>query len=193
MTVLPEEASMAENAVIVGVGSGLSASLARLFAREGMKVALAARNTAKLDALVKETGARAYECDASDPASVAALYQKLDKDFGPIDVAVYNASARARGPTTELDPQAVSNALMISCFGGFLVAQEAAKRMLPRGHGTILLTGASASVKGFPQSTAFAMGKFGLRGMAQSMAREFARQNIHVSHFVIDGGIRHGP
>ena len=183
---------MAETALIVGVGSGLSASLARLFAREGMTVALAARNTDKLGALVKETGARAYACDAGDPASVTKLYEQVDKDLGGLDVAVYNASARARGPVAELDPADVLRALTISCYGGFLVAQAAAKRMLARGRGTILLTGASASVKGYAQSAPFAMGKFGLRGLAQSMARELAPKGVHVAHFVIDGGIQQG-
>jgi len=185
---------VAETALIVGVGRGLSASLARLFAKEKIAVALAARNVGKLDALAKETGARVYECDASDAASVARLYERVDKDFGgALDIAVYNASRHGRGPVTELDPAAVQQAIMVLCFGGFLVAQQAAKRMLARGHGTILLTGASASVKGYPQSSLFAMGKFGLRGLAQSMARELAPQNIHVAHFVIDGSIRKGP
>src|SRR5258706_335918 len=103
-----KESAMAETALIVGVGSGLSASLARLFAREGMKVALAARNTDKLGALVKETGARAYACDAGDPASVATLYEQVDKDLGGLDVAVYNASARARGPVGMLAPDAIA-------------------------------------------------------------------------------------
>jgi NAD(P)-dependent dehydrogenase (short-subunit alcohol dehydrogenase family) len=187
------ESAMAEHALIVGVGSGLSASLARLFAREGITVALAARTPGKLDALAKETGARVYGCDAGDPASVTKLFAQLDKDFGTLDIAVYNASARARGKLVDLDAAAVANALMVSCYGGFLVAQAAAKRMLARGSGTILLTGASASVKGYAQSAPFAMGKFGLRGLAQSMARELAPQNIHVGHFVIDGGIRQGP
>jgi NAD(P)-dependent dehydrogenase (short-subunit alcohol dehydrogenase family) len=184
---------MAETALIVGVGRGLSASLARLFKREGMTVALAARNTDKLGTLVQETGAKAYACDAADPKSVAALYERVDRELGPLDVVVYNASARARGPVVELDAAAVQQALMVSCYGGFLVSQAAAKRMLANGKGTILLTGASASVKGYAQSAPFAMGKFGLRGLAQSMARELAPQNIHVAHFVIDGGIRQGP
>ncbi len=189
-----KEVVMAETALIVGVGRGLSASLARLFAKEKIAVALAARNTGKLDALAKETGARVYDCDASDPASVARLFERLDKDFGgALDIAVYNASGRARGPVTDLDPAAVQQAIMVTCFGGFLVAQQAASRMVKRGHGTILLTGASASVKGYPQSSSFAMGKFGLRGLAQSLARELAPQNVHVAHFVIDGGIRQGP
>jgi len=103
---------------------------------------------------------------------------------------VYNASARARGSFAELVPTEVAQAISVSAFGGFLVAQQAVKRMLPNKHGAILLTGASASVKGYPQSAPFAMGKFALRGMAQSMARELSPQGIHVAHFVIDGGIR---
>jgi NAD(P)-dependent dehydrogenase (short-subunit alcohol dehydrogenase family) len=177
-------------ALIVGAGKGLSASLARACAKRGMKVALAARNTEKLAALVAETGAKAYACDASQPAAVQVLFRSLDADLGAPALVVYNASARARGPFVELDPVAVARALEVSAYGGFLVAQEAAKRMLPLGHGSILLTGASASVKGYAQSAPFAMGKFALRGLAQSMARELAPKGIHVAHFVIDGGIR---
>ena len=179
-----------EIALIVGAGRGLSASLARLFAAQGMRVALAARHTDKLAGLATETGAKAYACDAADPASVDALFESVTKDMDVPNIVVYNASNRGgRGPVTELDPEAVRNALMITTFGGFLVAQAAAKRMIPAGGGTILLTGASASVKGFPNSSSFAMGKFGLRGLAQSLARELQPQNIHVGHFVIDGGI----
>ncbi len=178
-----------EKALIVGVGAGLSASLARLFAGEGMKVALAARNPDKLAALAEETGARAHACDASEPGDVDALFASVTADIGEPDIVVYNASNRARGPITDLDPEAVRTAIMISCFAGFLVAQAAAKQMTARGSGTILLTGASASVKGYPNSSSFAMGKFGLRGLAQSLARELQPRNIHVAHFVIDGGI----
>jgi NAD(P)-dependent dehydrogenase (short-subunit alcohol dehydrogenase family) len=177
-------------ALIVGAGKGLSASLARACAKRGMKVALAARNTEKLAALVAETGAKAYVCDASQPAAVHVLFRSLDADLGAPALVVYNASARARGPFVELDPVAVARALEVSAYGGFLVAQETAKRMLPLGRGSILLTGASASVKGYAQSAPFAMGKFALRGLAQSMARELAPKGIHVAHFVIDGGIR---
>ena len=180
---------MTETALIVGAGSGLSASLARLFASEGMRVALAARRTEKLGALVGETGARAYRCDASRREEVDALFASLGAELGPPNLVVYNASRRARGAITELDPEEVREALMVSCYAGFLVAQAAARAMLARGHGTILLTGASASVKGYARSAPFAMGKFGLRGLAQSLARELAPQNIHVGHVVIDGGI----
>jgi NAD(P)-dependent dehydrogenase (short-subunit alcohol dehydrogenase family) len=178
-----------EIALIVGAGSGLSASLARLFAREGMKVALAARGVDKLAELCTQTGARAYPCDAADPAQVEKLFDTASRDPGEPTVVVYNASARVRGPIEALDPARVKDALAVSAFAGFLVGQQAARRMLPRGAGTILFTGATASVKGFPQSASFAMGKFALRGLAQSMARELAPKGIHVAHVVIDGGI----
>ena len=182
-----------ETALIVGARQGLSASLARLFAAEGMHVAIAARNTDKLADLCSETGAKAFACDAGDPAQVNALFDAVTGELGEPDIVVYNASNRARGPVQGLDVEAVRTAIEISCFGGFLVAQAAAKQMIPRGSGTILLTGASASVKGYPNSSSFAMGKFGLRGLAQSLARELQPQNIHVAHFVIDGGILQGP
>jgi short-subunit dehydrogenase len=175
-------------ALIVGAGSGLSAALARAFAKAGMAVALAARSTDKLAALAKETGAKTYACDASDGAQVDKLFAALDGAGAP-DVVVYNASYRTRGPFTELVAAEVEKAIAVSAFGAFLVAQAAAKRMVPKGHGAILFTGASASVKGYAQSAPFAMAKFALRGLAQSMARELSPQGIHVAHFVIDGGI----
>ena len=177
-------------ALIVGSGSGLSASLARLLAREGFKVALAARNIEKLASLCESTGALAFACDATDLAQVSKLFQDVERKVGAPDVVIYNASARSRGPFVSLVATEVEQAIRTSAFGGFLVAQEAAKRMLPKGHGAILFTGASASVKGYAQSAPFAMGKFALRGLAQSMARELAPQGIHVAHFIIDGGIR---
>ena len=179
-----------EKAVIVGAGAGLSAALARLFAAEGMAVALAARNPDKLAALTSETGARAYGCDVTQPDAVAGLFAALDRDLGVPDIVVYNPSRRLAGPVESLDPEAVRDALMVTAFGGFLVAQAAARRMQARGSGSLLFTGASASVKGFARSAPFAMGKFGLRGLVQSLAREMAPQGIHVAHFIIDGGIR---
>ena len=178
-----------ERALIVGAGQGLSASLARLFAREGMRVALASRNPDKLAPLCEETGARAFACDVVDAGQVERLFSAVDQAFGGPDVVVYNPSARVRGPITGLDPAEVANALAVCAFGAFLVAQQAARRMLANKRGAILLTGASAGVKGYPQSAPFAMGKFALRGLAQSMARELSPQGIHVAHFVIDGGI----
>jgi NAD(P)-dependent dehydrogenase (short-subunit alcohol dehydrogenase family) len=177
-------------ALIVGAGEGLSASLARLFARENIKVALAARKIEKLGALCSETGARAYACNATEPDEVERLFGLVEREIGTPDIVVYNASGRARGTFVDLVPADVEQAIEVSAFGGFLVAQQAARRMLPGKRGAILFTGASASVKGYAQSAPFAMGKFALRGLAQSMARELSPQGIHVAHFVIDGGIR---
>jgi NAD(P)-dependent dehydrogenase (short-subunit alcohol dehydrogenase family) len=178
-----------ETALIVGAGSGLSASLARLFAHEGMAVALAARNPDKLSALATETGAVALTCDASDPGQVERLFSSVDTQLGRPSVVVYNPSQRVRGPIEALEPAEVQRAWMVGCFGGFLVAQQAVRRMVNAERGTILFTGATASVKGFAQSAGFAMAKFALRGLAQSLAREVAPKGIHVAHIVIDGGI----
>jgi len=177
-------------ALIVGAGHGLSAALARRLAQGGIGVALAARDTAKLASLCAETGAVAFACDAQDEAQVARLFDDVERRLGAPDVVVYNASARVRGPFTTLDPADVRRTLLVSAFGAFLVARRAVPAMLATGAGAILLTGASASVKGYAESAPFAMGKFALRGLAQSLAREFAPRGIHVAHFVIDGAIR---
>jgi NAD(P)-dependent dehydrogenase (short-subunit alcohol dehydrogenase family) len=171
----------------VGSGSGLSASLARAFAQDGLAVSLAARNTDKLAELCAETGAQAFRCDTRQ---VEALFAGLDEGPGAPDVVVYNPSYRVRGPFVDLDPAEVQKTLQVSAFGGFLVARQAARRMLEKGTGVILFTGASASVKGYAESAPFAMGKFALRGLAQAIARELQPQGIHVCHVVIDGGIR---
>jgi NAD(P)-dependent dehydrogenase (short-subunit alcohol dehydrogenase family) len=179
-----------KTALIVGAGAGLSASLARALAKDGIKVALAARTTGDLDALVKQTGARAFACDATERAQVEKLFADADATLGAPDIVIYNASFRTRGPFVDLDPNDVERTLAVTAYGAFLVAQQAARRMLPKKHGAILLTGASAGVKGYPQSAPFAMGKFALRGLAQSMARELSPQGIHVAHVVVDGGIK---
>ncbi len=178
-----------DHVLILGAGEGLSASLARLFAAKGLKVSLASREPDDLDALARETGASAHRCDAADHAQVEALFAGLDHPTPP-DVLVYNPSARVRGPLIDLDPAAVQAAVQVTAMGAFYAAQQAAKRMIPANHGAMLLTGASAGVKGYAQSASFAMGKFALRGLAQSMARELHPLGIHVGHFVIDGGIR---
>lgn len=178
------------SALIVGTGPGLSASLARRLAGNGLSVALAARQTDKLAVLAKETGASVHACDAAQPKDVAALFETLDAAGRTPDVVVYNASNRVRGALVDLAPDDVKRAIEISAFGAFLVSQQAVKRMLPRGEGAVLLSGATAGVKGFALSATFAMGKFALRGLAQSMARELSPRGIHVAHFVIDGGIR---
>jgi len=174
-------------ALIVGAGAGLSASLARLLAAEGYDVALAARNTDKLAPLAEATHAAAYPCDAANPKSVAGLFGALPCDPA---VVIYNPSYRVRGALIDLDPDEVRRTIEVTAFGAFLVGQEAARRMLANGGGTILFTGASAGVKGYAKSAPFAMGKFALRGLAQSMARELHPHNIHVGHVVVDGGIR---
>ncbi|HEY6240956.1 MAG TPA: SDR family NAD(P)-dependent oxidoreductase [Burkholderiales bacterium] len=194
----------AEIALIVGAGGGLSASLARLLAKEGMRVALAARDTAKLNSLAKETAALPVACDAADLRQVEAMYGAVEARWGVPDLVVYNAGYRARGPLVDLDPKEVERTIAVTGYAGFLVAQAAARRMLARAAGSaapdsarqcagaIFFTGASASVKGYAESAPFAMGKFALRGLAQSMARELAPKGIHVAHFVIDGGISTG-
>ena len=176
-------------AVIVGAGSGLSASLARVCAAAGMPVVLAARRTDKLGDLAKATKATVQACDATKSADVSALFDAVAKQHGAPELVVFNAGYRTRGPLLELDPVEVEKTLISSAFGGFLVAQGAAKLMLPKGKGSIFFTGASASVKGYAQSAPFAMGKFALRGLAQSLARELQPKGLHIAHFVIDGGI----
>ncbi|HVV95022.1 MAG TPA: SDR family NAD(P)-dependent oxidoreductase [Hyphomicrobiales bacterium] len=178
-----------KTALIVGAGPGISASVARGLAAAGLKIGLAARDKAKLAGLAGETGAKTFAVDAADPAAVARLFEEADATLGEPDLVLYNASGRVRGPLVELDPAAVRQTLIVTAFGGFLVVQQAARRMVPRGRGAILLTGASASVKGYAQSAPFAMGKFALRGLAQSTARELGPKGIHVAHFVIDGGV----
>ncbi len=177
-------------AVIVGAGQGLSASLARLARARGYRIALAARNPDKLADLCAAVDGRAYACDVSDAAAVAALFEATDRDLGAPDLVMFNPSARVRGRFVDLDPEEVRRAVEVTGYGGFLVAQEAVRRMLARGSGKLLFTGASASVKGFAGSAPFAMGKFALRGLAQSLARELHPQGIHVLHVVVDGGIR---
>lgn len=177
-------------ALIIGAGPGISASLARMLASAGLKVGMAARNIDKLKPLANETNALTFATDASDPESMSRLFEVVDDQLGEPDVVIYNAGARAHGPIAELDPEAVKSAIDITAFGGFLATQQAARRMVPKAHGAIFLTGATASVRGFALSSAFAMGKFALRGLAQSAARELGPNGIHVAHFVIDGAVR---
>ena len=181
---------MTKTALIVGTGSGISASLARRLHRDGYRLALASRKPEHFAELARETGAHSIAADASDPTGMAALFEEIDARLGPLDLAVYNASFRTRAPFIDLVPADVLQAITTSAFGAFLMGQAAARRMLPRGKGAIFFTGASASVKGYAQSAPFAMAKFALRGLAQSMARELQPHGIHVAHFVIDGGVR---
>ncbi len=184
---------MKESVLIVGAGPGLSASLARLCSSKNMKVVLAARNVKKLQSLKEEINVQIFKCDSSDIKSVLNLFNETDKVIGTPNLVIYNPSRRIKGSITELDPEQTREAINVTCFGAFLVAQEAAKRMLKRKSGSIFFTGASAGIKGFANSSVFAMGKFGLRGLAQSLARELHPQNIHIGHFIIDGAIGQKP
>ena len=179
-----------QTVMVVGAGQGLGAALTRRFGSTGANVAIASRSREKLESLAEETGARAFACDASQPAAVSKLFADVEEQVGTPDVVIYNPSGRVRGSLVDLDPIEVERSLAVTAFGGFLVSQAAAQRMVPRGRGVILLTGASASVKGYAKSAPFAMGKFALRGLAQSMARELSPLGIHVAHVVIDGAIR---
>ncbi|WP_170545885.1 SDR family NAD(P)-dependent oxidoreductase [Ruegeria arenilitoris] len=179
-------------ALIIGAGAGLSASFARALSQGGYAVHLAARDVSDLGFLAAETGATLHQLDGTDAQGVAALVEGLP---GELRVACYNPSARQRGPITDLDPETVRKAVEVTAHGAFLLGQAAARRMLDQPmrdnrRGTILFTGASAGVKGFPLSAPFAMGKFAQRGLAQSMARELHPRGIHVAWINIDGGIR---
>ncbi|MDA0262438.1 MAG: SDR family NAD(P)-dependent oxidoreductase [Proteobacteria bacterium] len=180
--------------VIVGVGPGLGAALGRRFAAAGHAVMLASRTLDKVEAIAKEINnsggnAHAIAVDALDEASVVDLIARADGELGPLEVAIYNASGRVRKSVVDIEADEFIEAWQRSCLGGFLLGREAARRMTKRGRGSILFTGATASVKAFAKSAGFAVGKFGLRALAQSMARDLHPQGIHVGHFVIDGGI----
>ena len=178
---------MPQNVLIIGAGKGLSASLTRLLTAKGYQVSLACRNPDAIAELCQETGATSFRCDVSVEADVKALFTQFDTQFSRLDWLIYNAGFYQRGPIHSLDPQAVNNSLAINASGAFLAAQEASKRMLQISKGIMQFTGASAGMKGYAQSAPFAMGKFALRGLCQSLARELAPHHIHVTHFVIDG------
>jgi NAD(P)-dependent dehydrogenase (short-subunit alcohol dehydrogenase family) len=177
-------------ALIIGAGPGISASLARRLSELGLQVGLAARDVEKLRPLAQQTGAATFAVDASQAEPMAQLFVDMERQVGEPDIVIYNAGARVPGPLSSVDPAAVEKAIRVTLIGAFLAAQQAAKRMEPKGHGAIFFTGATAGVKGFAQSAAFAMGKFGLRGLAQSAARELGPKGIHVAHFTIDGAVR---
>ena len=181
---------MSKTALIVGAGSGISAAFARALHRDGYKLALAARDTDKLAALAKEIDAILAPVDAAADDAVANLFTLLDRAFATFDLVLYNASYRVRGPFLDLDPADIAKALAVTAYGGFLVGQQAARRMVRQGSGAIFFTGASASIKGYARSAAFAMGKFALRGLVQAMTRELQPRGIHIAHFIIDGGVR---
>ena len=180
-------------ALVIGTGPGISLSFARELAAAGYSVAVASRNIDKLKPLAESIGAHAFNVDASSINDIQALFKSVDQMLGEPEVVLFNPSARVRGDILSLDPQKVSDAVLTTAIGAFATAQEATRRMIPKNHGTIFFTGATASVKGFAGSAAFAMGKFAVRGLAQSLARELSPQGIHVAHFVIDGSVKSDP
>jgi short-subunit dehydrogenase len=173
--------------LILGAGDGLSASLAQRFSQETGGVSLVARHSQKLAPLCEQTGAQAYACDVTDQQAVKRLFKDLDKRHIRLQNVIYNVGAYTRGAIDEVDLGDAKQVLLTNAFGAMIVAQEASKRMLKNKAGTLLFTGASAGVKGYAQSSPFAMGKFALRGLCQSLARELAPQGVHVAHFIIDG------
>jgi NAD(P)-dependent dehydrogenase (short-subunit alcohol dehydrogenase family) len=184
--------SNSQTAIVVGVGPGLGLALVKIFARAGMAVAMAARGEQRLAALQSEDlgdGVKAYACDSTDQDAVTALFEHVSAELGEPDLVVYNAGAFRPGGILDIDAEAFERCWRVGCLGGFLVGQAAARRMVPRGAGTILFTGATAALRGSAKFANLAVPKFGLRALAQSMARELGPQGIHVAHVVIDGQI----
>ncbi len=191
---MSEEDSLAQSrtAIVAGVGPGLGWALVRRFAAADMQVAMAARNQEKLSSLLERepmTGVRAYECDVADRASVERLFEQAAQDLGDPDLVVFNAGAFQRGGILDIDAADFERCWRVGCLGGFHMGQEAARRMLDRGQGTIIFTGATASLRGSAGFANLAVPKFGLRALAQSMARELAPKRVHVAHVIIDGQI----
>ena len=181
-----------ETVLIVGVGPGLGLALARRFAAAGLRIAAAARDADRLGTLVASAGladAVVHACDVADAAAVQQLFDQVGDALGPPDLVVFNAGAFAPGSVLDIDPREFERCWRVGCLGGFLVGQAAARAMVVRGHGTILFTGATASLRGSARFANLAVPKFGLRALAQSMARELGPRNIHVAHVIVDGQI----
>jgi NAD(P)-dependent dehydrogenase (short-subunit alcohol dehydrogenase family) len=181
-------------ALLVGAGDAIGAAVARRFAEGGYKVCIARREAAKSQALVDELNAagydvRAFSTDARDEESVQNLFEQVERDAGPIEVCLFNAGANVGKPLLETTERLFFRAWQLACYAGFLVGREATRYMTERGRGTILFTGATASVRGGKNFAAFAAAKFGLRAVAQSMARELGPKNIHVAHLIMDGAV----
>jgi NAD(P)-dependent dehydrogenase (short-subunit alcohol dehydrogenase family) len=181
----------AESVLVAGVGPGLGIAIAARFAREGYRVAMLARNGEKLAALAAQAPDRLIPiaCDVTDPAQVNAAFDETERTLGPLACAVFNAGAYRRGSVLEIEPKDFELCWRVGAFAGFLVGQAAARRMMTRGSGTILFTGATASLRGGANFANLASPKFALRAVAQSMARELGPRGIHVAHIIIDGQI----
>ncbi len=176
-------------ALIVGAGPGISAAFAEALVADGFQVALASRSLDKLRPLAESLGALAFQADVASPPSLVRLFVDVERELGVPEVVLFNPSARIRGDLLSLNIEAASAAVQTTAIGALVTAQEAARRMLPKGRGSIFFTGATAGIKGFARSSVFAMGKFAVRGLAQSLARELGPAGIHVVHFVIDGAV----
>jgi NAD(P)-dependent dehydrogenase (short-subunit alcohol dehydrogenase family) len=179
-------------ALIVGAGPGISLAFSEALVKSGYAVAMASRNLENLRPLALSVGAIPFTVDASSADSIVRLFSSVDQALGIPDVVLFNPSARVRGELLNLEMTAATLAIETTAIGALVTAQEAARRMLPRGRGALLFTGATAGIKGFAGSSVFAMSKFALRGLAQSLARELGPQGIHVVHFVIDGRVVQG-
>ena len=187
-------------AIVVGVGpkAGLGGALCERLAREGLHVFVAGRTPEKVEALalsIRRAGGRAtgVPMDTTRERDVLALFDRAETDGeGVLDLVIYNAGNAAMGQAHDMEASFFEQVWRVGCFGGFLVGHEALRRMLPRGRGSVLFTGATASLRGKPNTTAFAAAKAGLRSLAQSMARTYGPQGIHVGHVVVDGGIAGG-
>ncbi len=155
-----------------------------------MAVGVARRRPAEAEPLAEETGARAYGCDATDEAEVAALFDAVETDLGAPDLVVFNAGTYRRGGVLDIETADFETCWRIGCFGGFLVGRRAARPMAERGNGTIVFTGATASLRGGANFANLAVGKFGLRALSQCMARELGPNGVHVAHAIIDGQIQ---
>jgi NAD(P)-dependent dehydrogenase (short-subunit alcohol dehydrogenase family) len=178
-----------EVAMVIGVGAGLGAALCRRFVKAGMLVAAVARDKNRVTAIAKDVGARGYGCDASNETAAVELFAAVKRDFGEPSLVVYNAGAFLPKAVVDTEAAEFERCWRIGCFGGFLIGREAARAMIPRQRGTILFTGATASLRGGANFVNLAVGKFGLRALAQSMARELGPRGIHVAHVIIDGQI----
>ena len=181
-------------ALVVGAGDYIGSAIAKRFAAGGFSLAVGRRNAEKLEPLVKEIEAAGGEAhgfafDARDEETVQATFATIERELGPLEVVVFNPGANVNFPITETTSRVFRKVWEMACFGGFLVGREAARVMLPRRRGSIFFTGATASLRGGKGYAAFASAKFGLRALAQSMARELGPENIHVAHLVIDAGV----
>ena len=184
---------MDKSALIIGAGNGISGAFARELFNNNYKICLASRNIENLKHIAQETDAMICDVDCTSTESIKKLFSKFDQEIGTPNVVLYNPSKRVKGKITEIEIPSTIDSINLNILGAFVTAQEAAKRMIPKKKGAILFTGATASIKGFPQSSVFAMGKFAIRGLAQSLYRELSPLGIHVAHFVIDGSVNKDP